>query len=165
MRTVYLAGPITGLTYDNAQDWREKVAGVLWNHGVMSRSPLRGKQYLRPLGDLDNGDPIISSYANNSEWPLSSPKGITLRDRNDVKTSDVVLANLLGADKVSIGTVLEIAWADAFGTPSVVIMEKDNPHQHSMIQEASGIVVESLDLAVRVTLTICGVDILGAVDV
>jgi nucleoside 2-deoxyribosyltransferase len=158
MTTVYLAGPITGLTYDEAIDWRGGVEKVLRDYGVHPLSPLRGKDYLRPLGVLDDaGDMEKSAYAMNEDWPLSTPKGITVRDRNDVRTCDAVLVNLLGAERVSVGTVIEIAWADAYRVPSVIAMEKDNPHRHAMINEVAGLIVPDLDMAVRCVLTIVGV--------
>lgn len=152
---VYLAGPITGLTYDDAQDWRDDAARVLEEHGIEALSPLRGKDYLRPLGTLDDaGDMTKSAYAMNKEWPLSTPKGITMRDHNDVRNADAVLAYLKGAEKVSVGTVMEIAWAFAYRVPSIVVYEDGNPHQHAMINESSGLVLDDLDLAIRCILTI-----------
>ena len=43
MHTVYLAGPITGLTYDGATDWRHAVAADLNSVGIKGLSPMRGK--------------------------------------------------------------------------------------------------------------------------
>jgi hypothetical protein len=34
------------------------------------------------------------------------------RDRFDATRCDVLLVNLLGAERVSIGTMMEVAWAD-----------------------------------------------------
>jgi hypothetical protein len=51
---------------------------------------------------------------------MSKPKGLTTRDRWDAMRCDVLLVNLLGATKVSIGTVLEFGWADAMDIPIVV---------------------------------------------
>lgn len=155
---VYLAGPITGLKYGHATEWREQVSKVLRDYGVQPLSPLRGKDYLANLGVLDNaGDMQKSAYALNKAWPLSSPKGINLRDHNDVRTSDAVLVNLLDFDKVSIGTVMEIAWAYAYRVPTVVVMEENNVHRHAMINETAGLIVDDLEMGVKCLLTIVGV--------
>ena len=37
MKTVYLAGPISGLTYDGVVDWREAVARELADVGIKAR--------------------------------------------------------------------------------------------------------------------------------
>lgn len=135
---MYLAGPITGLTYDHGQDWRELVSSLMPE--VQTLSPLRGKEYLRAHGVLE------SSYLE--VHPLSTAKGITARDRNDVKTSHLVFANFLGAERVSIGTMIELGWADAFRVPVVAVMEEDNVHRHAMAEQIAGWVVDDIDTAV-----------------
>src|SRR4051812_12682585 len=105
MYHVYLAGPITGLSFDNAVNWREEFIAKLPSE-IVGLSPLRGKDYLE-------GEPSIAACYENAGLVLSCERGITTRDYNDVKRSDVIVVNLLGAQKVSIGTVMEIAWAKA----------------------------------------------------
>lgn len=141
---VYLAGPISGLTYDGAQDWREHVGNKLntADTGIIGYSPLRAKQYLREYGVIEQ------SY---EATPLSTDKGITARDRNDVKTSDVVLFNFLGASRISIGTCIELGWADAYRIPMVLVIEKENnPHDHPIARDVCGFRTGSLDEAVQI---------------
>jgi nucleoside 2-deoxyribosyltransferase len=137
---VYLAGPITGLAYEAATDWRENVITSLPEH-IKGLSPMRGKQY------LGNEAYIKDSY---SEHVMSTTKAIVTRDRFDATRCDVLLVNLVGATKVSIGTVMEIAWADAARIPIVVAMEKGNVHEHGMLVQVSGYVVETLEEAVSI---------------
>ncbi len=87
---VYLAGPITGLTYDTATDWREMARGFLETYNITGISPMRAKEYLGAEKRIEG------SYEDTA---LSSAKGITTRDRWDVSRSDVMLVNLLDADK------------------------------------------------------------------
>lgn len=150
MKTVYLAGPITGLTYDEGQDWRTTLEVMFRDVGMRALSPLRGKSYLKTFGKLE--DQYIGVH------PLSDQKGITTRDRNDCMRSDVVIANFLGAERVSIGTVLECAWADAARVPLIVVMEEENVHQHAMIREVAGYVVDNLDDAFIIAVTVLGLD-------
>lgn len=140
--SVYLAGPITGLTYDEAQDWRAGVRSELWDAGIEAFSPLRVKHYLREHGVLEDQYQGINA--------LSDGRGIIARDRNDVRRRDMVLANLVGAERVSIGTVMEIAWADAFRTPVVIAMEPENVHQHAMVVESVGFIVPTLEEAIEI---------------
>ena len=137
---LYCAGPITGVTYAESTDWREYVSGKLPPY-IKAVSPMRGKQYLA------NETNIKVSYP---EHPLSTQKGIVCRDRADVMRCDMILVNFLGATKVSIGSVMEIAWADAWRKPIIVVMEEDNIHRHSMLNEVSGFVVIDLDEAIRI---------------
>jgi len=155
MKTVYLAGPITGLSFSGATDWRQETIDVLAKLGIKGLSPLRAKDYLK------NEKSIGDSYEKGPEGQimhvLSGQKGITTRDRNDVINCDVILVNLLGTQKVSIGTVMEIAWADMLRKPIVLVMEKEgNLHDHAMIRECSGFRVENLEQAVQVVKAICG---------
>jgi nucleoside 2-deoxyribosyltransferase len=80
------------------------------------------------------------------------------RDFNDVKQSDVLLVNLLGAKVPSLGTIMEMAWAFALQKPCVVAIEATgNPHDnHPMIHEAMSFRVESLEDAVDAVAIILG---------
>lgn len=132
---VYLAGPISGLTYDEAQDWRHAFAATM-PLSIECYSPLRVKHFLREHGVLEQ------SYPHH---PLSTDRGIMTRDHNDVRTADALVVNLQDAPKASIGTIMEIAWAYAYGVPVIAIL--DEQHDHPMIREAVGFRVSSLDEA------------------
>jgi nucleoside 2-deoxyribosyltransferase len=75
---------------------------------------------------------------------MSMPKGLTIRDRWDAMRCDVLLVNLLGATKVSIGTVLEIGWANAMDIPIVVRDGAGNIHEHAMLNQITGFRVSTL---------------------
>lgn len=139
---VYLAGPISGLTFDEGQDWRTYVRGVLAQSGIKGYSPLRQKHFLREAGVLSG------SYPN----PMATSRGIMTRDHFDVKTADLIFVNFLGAKKLSAGTVMELGWAYAYGKPVVCAIEPDDTvHAHPMIEEAIGYRLPTLDAAIAVT--------------
>lgn len=141
MKQLYLAGPITGLSYVKATDWRQYISDRLPNY-IVAVSPMRGKQY------LDKEQVIAASYEN---IPLSCQKGITCRDRYSVMTCDMLFVNLLGATTISIGTVMEIGWADMLRKPIVLVMEKKgNIHEHPIIKESVGFWVDNLDEGIRI---------------
>lgn len=138
---VYLAGPITGCSYNGATDWRKEVARQLGDKCIIGVSPMRCKDYL-----LEETT-IADSYEARV---MSSQKGLTARDRWDCRRCDIILANFLGAERVSIGTVMELGWADAARRPIVVVMEQGNVHDHAMVREVAGFIVSTLDEAVQV---------------
>ena len=143
---VYLAGPITGLSYKGCTDWRQQAIDHLKQFGIQGLSPLRSKDYL--LNKLTIND----AYEDKV---LSSQRGIYARDKFDCFSADALLVNLLGAKTVSIGTVMEIAWAAGNGTPIVLVMEDwinadHNIHEHAMIREACPFRVPTLDEALFV---------------
>lgn len=73
---------------------------------------MRGKKYLA------NEKDIKDSY---EKYPLSCQKGITCHDRMDIMRCDIIIVNFLGAKRVSIGTVMEITWADAWRKPIIIV--------------------------------------------
>lgn len=141
---VYLAGPITGATYDAATDWREDMALNL-PKGAVGLSPMRGKDYLKKLGTVG-----MPSLLEQGTLPMSSAKAIFSRDTYDIRRADIMLANLLGAGRVSVGTMVELGYARALGKVIIVVMEeKGNPHDHPFTTEAASFVVRDLDAALR----------------
>lgn len=142
-KRVYLAGPITGLTYDEGNNWRLDAYKRLMAKGIEAYSPMRAKEYLRSEGVL------TGSYSTGL---FSSARNIMTRDYDDCRKADLILCNFLGATRVSSGTVMEVAWAYAFRVPLVVVMEeKGNPHEHPMIAESIGFRVDNMEDALYIT--------------
>lgn len=100
---------------------------------------MRGKAYLQSLQSIETSH-------NEKLGILSGGPAILARDFADVNSSDMVVVNLLGATKVSIGTMFEVAWAHAKHIPIVLIMEKENTnvHAHSMLLAMCGFQVETV---------------------
>jgi nucleoside 2-deoxyribosyltransferase len=147
---VYLAGPITGLTFDDGQSWRTEAAKALDSDKVETLTPLRGKTFLRKEGVLHNGS---TSYKDPN--PIASSKGITRRDMNDTTRSTCLLVNLLKTEKVSIGTVMELAWAYREQIPVVLVMDEKNVHNHAMVQETATYTVPSLAEGISLVKVLC----------
>jgi nucleoside 2-deoxyribosyltransferase len=142
MKNVYLAGPITGQTFDGCTDWRQFAIKELGAVGITGLSPMRAKDYLK------NESFVGDEY---QDTVLSSSRGIITRDRWDTTRCDLILVNFLGAERVSIGTVMEMAWADACRTPSIVVMKSEGDlHDHSMLREVTGFRVETLEEGLEV---------------
>lgn len=147
---VYLAGPITGQDYKGATSWYDEVALHLRSHlsesdrdKINLYKPMRGKAY------LSKEEQIADSY---SDFTMSSINGINVRDFNDVKTADVILANFLtSGTRVSIGTVMEIAWARSMQKPIVIVMERGNVHDHGMLTFGNIIVPNLKEAALAVS--------------
>lgn len=143
---VYLAGPITGLNYEGTMSWREYAIDKFKQMAdtqkrIIGVSPMRAKEYLSHLENIGN--------ANGALGKLSGGKAVVTRDRNDVYTCDAVLMNLQDAKRVSIGTMIEVGWADAFKKPIVLMLEPGNIHQHDMVTEISGFRADNLDEAIH----------------
>lgn len=145
---IYLSGPITGETYEGCSDWRieaSKKIAQLSNGEVKTLSPLRGKQ------GLESKQTVLKQFY--TENPLTTPHNIMGRDYNDTVRSDLVLVNLKGSQRVSIGTVMEVAWAYQSRVPVIIIDDKDGIHNHIMLYEYALNVVDNFDLGVELALT------------
>lgn len=146
--SIYLAGPIKGLDYDGATSWRDHAQAALRLAGIDAFSPMRGKHYLKGLAEV-GGDTLKDSYA---QFPLSTMKAILCRDHRDCTQASAVIVYLLGAQRVSIGTVMEVAWAHHARVPVIVVIEKDgsNVHEHGLLLEACNYRVDTLAEAIEV---------------
>ncbi len=153
-KTVYLAGPISICSYDEATAWRDKVTQELAKEDIKALSPLRGKVYLRDMTEIaDSYSERDVEGVDGYDGPkcMSTARGITTRDRMDCMRCSVLFVNLLGTKRISIGTMMEIAWADAARIPIVMILEKeDNPHDHAMVNECIGYRTDSLDEGIAI---------------
>lgn len=143
--TIYMAGPVKGLDYESATDWRTWFANKMSGLNVECLDPLRGKEELQDETSIDRIE---------YDTPLSCPTGIYIRDRFDALRCDLLIVNLLGAEKPSLGSVMEIAWADALHKPIILVMEPGNIHEHAMILGACGFRVQCLEEAVAVAIAV-----------
>lgn len=140
--TVYLAGPIDGLTYDEATAWRLTFTQRLDASGISGVDPMRGKEFLSGMR-LDHGTEGRDPFHH----PMALDKGIMGRDHHDCMRCDLIIANFLDCKKVSIGTCIECAWRYAARKPVVAVLEPGNCHDHPMMRETWTYAVSSLDAA------------------
>lgn len=126
-RIVYLAGLISTDTPESLE-WRIRIAPLLQDAGFEVRTPMFGKKKL----DCDSKDGGLTSSS-------ASSKSIVLRDRRDVRESDIILVHLetFGCTRPLVGTVCELAWAWDQRTPVVAICKPDNylMRKHPFISE------------------------------
>jgi nucleoside 2-deoxyribosyltransferase len=109
---------------------------------IQTMSPMRGMDFAR--------DTVMNSKAGYSNSPITTDRGVTCRDRFDCQRCDLVLVNYLGATKPSLGTAIELGWADAARIPIVMVIEDEgNPNDHNMIRELVGFRVNDLDTAIE----------------
>lgn len=161
---VYLAGPITGLTYAGATDWRVGFTKDLRALGHVGVSPMRGKEYLRDVYKdeiLSKGtatgyyqgsaaeaeDALQKAY---EQFPMSGEQGIYGRDTFDVKHCECTLANLAGAALPSFGTVMELQRAYDHDRYALLVLKDGDLHDHPFVRRAASIIVPDLKTALQV---------------
>lgn len=140
MYKIYLAGPITGWSYDQCTNWREYVAQEI-SEEIQCISPMRGKDELK-------GSVLI--HEEYKDHPMCSASAITNRDRFDLSRSNAVLMHLPEPPngKISIGTMIELGWADAQRIPVVVVMKENSAYNHPMLTNIASIIVPDLDMGI-----------------
>ncbi|HEY9585299.1 MAG TPA: hypothetical protein VJJ02_01740 [Candidatus Paceibacterota bacterium] len=131
---VYLAGPVTGLSFEEATGWYRLVEAAFPRH-IIALKPLRGVTHFRGEGVTQEECP---------PHPLRSAKGVAMRCYYDVDRADGLLVNLLPAKGVSRGTCGEIGRA-AWRKPLVVVMREGNPHWGDPLVHEPAIVVPTLE--------------------
>ena len=144
---VYLAGPMHGLSQEEAVGWRKQVTLALWKVDVHTLSPVRRYPHIKTFDSLREPTTMHET-----------PKAITTGDRLDVQRSNVVLMNLLKAPRASIGSCVEVGWADIYRKPLVVVAEPNgNPHDHPMIRNIAAYWLPDLDDGIAAVKALLGV--------
>ncbi len=133
---IYLAGPITGCTYSAADEWRTRF--IAEHYYWSCASPMRGKELFAPI---NLAEPLPSTFDDES--------AAVARDLWDIRRADVVLINLHGSERVSIGTMCELGYAHAQGKLIVVARGDDLLHDHLFVQTLASKIVDTLDDAVN----------------
>lgn len=140
-QTVYLCGPISGLNAVMATHWRKFARLELEPAGYRVLDPMRGH-------DSRLAEEALRADGHN--WPYG-PKAVFKRDKHDVLRSDILLVNLVGAARVSVFSMMEVAWAEDHNKFVLTVMESDgsNVHEHLCVREASSLLVPTMDEAIH----------------
>ena len=125
---VYLAGPITGCTNEEAIDWREEFGTRLRSLGYQDVNPLRcepitGETYQPQYDDIQFG----------------TPEAIAAKNYVDVERSDVVLGYLPKAHTEavgypSVGTLAELNWAVEKRKTRILITDLEYVRENPVIK-------------------------------
>lgn len=89
MKTVFLSGPMRGVPRDIAKAWRDEAA-LLLKEKFLTLHAYRGREDKETFPD---------------------PKGAVLRDKQDIRRSDIVLVNDTFEGASMIGTSMEVLYA------------------------------------------------------
>jgi len=135
---IYLGGSISGASGDEVfGDFEGRRDSLAPYYEVLS--PLVGKGQIRTE---------LEYRAHGYGHPLANNHAIIERDRWMVSLADVVYINLMSAERVSIGSMMELAWAHHMGKHSIVAMPKDGLHMHAFVLEAADVVYHSDEEAI-----------------
>jgi nucleoside 2-deoxyribosyltransferase len=146
-RSVYLCGPITGLTFNEAKyGWRAQVHAALTPFGIECLSPMRSKE-----GNhfTDAQQKSLSPMGSNIDV-MSTPRGLTSRDRfGHAALRPAVLQRCRRHQDLG-GSMIELGWADGKHTPILLVMEKGNIHEHAMVVDLASWIVPTTEEGIEV---------------
>lgn len=135
---IYIFGPISGKSYQEVMEYYTKLLTLLRGMSYQVFYPMLGKEYLR------NDDNL---RAEGYGHPISTNHAIVERDKWMVSQCDVLFGDFSQAEKASIGSCCEIAWAGLLGKHVISVVPEGNPHDHAFILEMSDIVFRERDEA------------------
>lgn len=115
--TVYLAGKMTGLTYEEMMEWRIHAENFL-------RIPDTGESKFRII------NPVDTDFGTTP-----SKREMVHSNKFQISNSDIVLAEL-NHEEVSIGTLFEIAYANEKGKPVIVWGKNKKIIDHLWVEES-----------------------------
>jgi nucleoside 2-deoxyribosyltransferase len=115
---IYLCGPITGLTLEQAKGWRDEATVMLDSVGFTTLCPFSNQSW-------DNFEGVITSL-------MSSPCGMTIEEmfKQDVamlNNCDAVLVKCDGPLE-SKGSIWEIGYAIATNKPVIMVNNSNDHH-------------------------------------
>lgn len=140
-RRVYLLGPISGLSYEEATQWRKDVRDeldYLYDGKIKTMSPMSHKESLQYETE------IKLHYADNL---YSNAKSVFMRDVAMVRNADLILGDLTHMNTGSIGSFMELGIAYERNIPIILVIPPDKQCREHPFLSCSSNIVDNLDQA------------------
>jgi nucleoside 2-deoxyribosyltransferase len=148
VKSVYLAGPISGCDLREANDWRSDVMRRLELANIRGISPLRCEPLVGERYGLTYEDPRFGTA-----------KAISSKNFLDVQMCDMTLCYMpkaLNERRLSVGTLIELAWAHALRKPTVLVTDYQFLMEHPVVQAAASWSLSTMDEAIDVLVGVLG---------
>lgn len=101
MKTIFLSGPMRGLSREQSLGWRQEIENKLKDNFIILHA-LRGREEKETMPD---------------------PRGAVIRDKNDIIKADLVIVNDTFPNVSMVGTSMEILFAHSLNKPIIVFGE------------------------------------------
>ena len=142
--SVYLCGPMNGLTVQQAKNgWRKMATDLLTELGIEALCPVRDH-----LAHLPEDHVLGGTGESQDPESMIAGRFNFRRDKSDVRRCSALLAVFIDTTRVSLGSVSEIAWADLLSIPIVVVRCNDIYHDHLFVNEAASAITDDLERGV-----------------
>jgi nucleoside 2-deoxyribosyltransferase len=145
---IYLAGPITDHSFDDANNWRD-ILQEKFLPGIVAVSPLRGEP-----------KPESGVYTPTDNTKFRNSKAIAAKNHYDTYNCDAVIAYLPKAYndiRPSYGTIFELGWATGIQTPTILITDDKRLIEHPLIQAKVNWILGNFEDAADIINTLFGI--------
>ena len=142
-KTVYMAGPVTGCTQAETEDWREYVSSKL-HKNIIAVSPLRGEEKLEEGKRFEALEPGSV---------FRTPGAIAAKNHYDTHTCDLVLAYLPqehNERRPSYGTLFELGWATGAQKPTILVTDDPIITEHPLFLAKVNWIFDNFDDAIQI---------------
>lgn len=147
--TLYLAGPMSGLTWRQALEWRKQATDILHTHWRII-NPVRHQVSVEQLDEI-----IPCGVQDDSHTALHlCATGLCAQDEFYIDQSDWLLCNYLDAVRPSFGTVWEQGYAWGRNKHILSVIEPGSLHDHPFVRRRSHVFTPNLDDAIQYFVTI-----------
>ncbi len=133
---IYLAGYIQGTKIKQCSEWRKKIREHVEAHyypEITILDPLNGKDFASLTADgLKSNRP---------------PHAIVHRDRMSIESADLIIANMnrFGEQRVSVGTICELAWGFQLEKPIIMITNEKQYSEHPFLSYFASAIYKTVD--------------------
>lgn len=129
---VYIALPISGHAYEDIREVFSHLSDTFKFFGYEVLSPMTAKGVLRNE---------LEFRSHGYDNPVCTNHAIFERDKWMVSNCDIIFVYLKGGGDISIGCMMELAWASLLGKHSIVVMGGDGSiYNHAFVLEAADII-------------------------
>lgn len=144
---IYLAGPITGFTWEMALAWREKCRERLRRVGFKTISPLDSQKERIPE---DKTQLVVAPKREDAALPIEfTGSGIVTADEFYIRKADFLLCNFENSTVISPGTIWEMGLAWGLNKMIVSVIPPNNIHNNVFTRRRSHVFVPDLDEALE----------------
>lgn len=132
MTSIYLCGPIAGLSYAEATEWRGEATDYLTAMGLEVYDPMRGKEKVKEAF----GDRAIPHNHQSFEDPFK-------RDMHDLAWCDYVFV-YFPLPAPSVGSLVEIGVAYGWGK-HIIVVTPEPEFAHPFIKGVATVMAKTLE--------------------
>jgi len=143
--SIYLAGPMSGLSWREALAWRREAEAELSKDWRLI-NPVRAQVPEDQQNEIIEATTQLDTKKVDIEVTATA---VTAQDEFFIDQSDWILAYFLGAGKISIGTVWELGYGWGTGKKIFSVLEPGSIHDHAFVRRRSHVFSPHLSDAIQ----------------